>query len=129
MSSYRNFLPDYLYIAGSLSRRVIKVGKTKSPRRRQQELRRQEYGSIRDWRILYFIRVKNAGQIEDAVLFRLRQNDTEPNADDLSWGNSSEIVPCSFSVALDALAHFTSDEDRAKSWWATDWDQYCFQAM
>jgi hypothetical protein len=85
-----------------------------------------EYGGIRDWRILYSVKVKNVDQIENAVLFRLRQNDAEPNADDLSWGNTLEIGRCSFSVAFDALTHFTSDEDRIRSWWAPDWGRYCF---
>jgi hypothetical protein len=84
--SLRHYPFDHLYIAGSLSRRVIKVGITKNRRRRQQELRRKKYGGIRDWRILYSVWVKNAGEIEDSVLFRLRQHDAEPAADDLIMG-------------------------------------------
>lgn len=124
--SYR---PSYcLYLAHSKSRRAVKVGITSRPQRRQNELRRNRYGGIGDWQILYYVPVKDPLQVQNAVLYRLRQDDVAELQMEFirSCENAQEIAPCSFDEAYDALTHLVSDEARTGEWWAPHWRKYWF---
>jgi hypothetical protein len=51
----RFYGPGYVYIAGSLSHRVLKIGTTVNIRQQERRLRRTAYGSIDDWVLLYYV--------------------------------------------------------------------------
>ena len=53
----RYYSPGYVYIAGSLSERVLKIGVTINIHGQQAYLRNRRYGSIGDWVLLYYIHV------------------------------------------------------------------------
>jgi hypothetical protein len=124
MPSLRYFLPDHVYIAGSHYGRVVKIGMTKNPRRRQQNLRNRRYGGLRDWAILYYARAGR--RIETETLWRLRRHLTLESWQSESWGNATEIVRCSFSEAHEALSDLISDEEQTKAWWSPHWCNYLF---
>jgi hypothetical protein len=119
-SGPRAYLPDYVYIAGSLWGRVIKIGVTKNPQRRQNDLRREKYGGLSDWRILYFARARDAYVLESEALYRLRHYERPDH------GGSEEIVRCSFTQALDAVSELIAEEAQASAWWASNWPMYLF---
>src|SRR6202051_4110832 len=93
----RAYLPDYVYIAGSLWGHAIKIGVTKHPRRRQNDLRREKYGGLSDWGILYFARARGAYILESEALYRLRHYERPDHK------GAEEIVLCSFTQALDTV--------------------------
>lgn len=67
----RHYSSGYVYVAGSLSKKVLKVGTTTYIQQRQQTLSKEGYGGATDWKILAKVECKNAGQIEKNVQARL----------------------------------------------------------
>lgn len=127
---YRNregyYDPGFVYIAGSLAGRVMKIGKTKNPRRRQQNLQNERYGALSDWAILFYARANECARIESDTLWRLRRDLTVKSWESKSWQSAQEIVRCSFSEALDALSNLISDEQKTEAWWSPNWCKYLF---
>jgi hypothetical protein len=122
----RYYGSGYVYIAGSLSHRVLKIGTTVNIRQQERRLRRTAYGSIDDWVLLYYVRVDEAGRIEhDArrrlVRYReLRMYDKEGHRQ-----KGREIVNCRFGIALEALDGLLDDAQRSgatKSWRAAGYE-------
>jgi Bacterial RNA polymerase, alpha chain C terminal domain/T5orf172 domain len=122
----RYYGSGYVYIAGSLSHRVLKIGTTVNIRQQENRLRRTAYGSIDDWVLLYYVRVDEAGRIEhDArrrlVRYReLRMYDKEGHRQ-----KGREIVNCRFGIALEALDGLLDDAQRSgatKSWRAAGYE-------
>src|SRR5260370_26336544 len=101
----RYYEPGYVYIAGSLSNRVIKIGTTKKIRPQQKYLRNRKYGGIGDWGLLYYVWVDEGGKVEHEALRRVRRHQTlRMYTKDGSRQKGREIVQCSFSTSLDALS-------------------------
>jgi hypothetical protein len=110
----RFYGPGYVYIAGSLSHRVIKIGTTVNIRQQERRLRRTAYGSIEDWVLLYYVWVSEGGRIEhDArrLLKRYRQLRMYDKEGYRQKGR--EIVNCRFSIALEALTGLLDNAQRA----------------
>ncbi|EAQ33799.1 DNA-directed RNA polymerase alpha subunit [Nitrobacter sp. Nb-311A] len=122
----RYYAPGYVYIAGSLSHRVMKIGTTVNIRQQERRLRRTAYGSIDDWRLLYYVWVEEGGRIEHDTrraikrYRQLRMYDKEGHRQ-----KGREIVACRFGIALEALTGLLDDAQRAgatKSWQAGDYE-------
>jgi Bacterial RNA polymerase, alpha chain C terminal domain len=122
----RFYEPGYVYIAGSLSHRVMKIGTTVNIRQQERRLRRTAYGSIEDWVLLYYVWVSEGGRIEhDArrLLKRYRQLRMYDKEGHRQKGR--EIVNCRFGIALEALTGLLDDAQRAdatKSWRTSDYE-------
>lgn len=122
----RYYGPGYVYIAGSLSYRVLKIGTTVNIQHQERRLRRIAYGSIEDWVLLYYVWVEEGGRIEhDArrALKRYRQLRMYDKEGRRQKGR--EIVNCRFGIALDALTGLLDDAQRAdatKSWRASEYE-------
>jgi hypothetical protein len=122
----RYYDPGYVYIAGSLSHRVLKIGTTVNIRQQERRLRRTAYGSIEDWVLLYYVWVDEGGRIEhDArrALKRYRQLRMYDKEGHRQKGR--EIVNCRFGIALEALTGLLDDAQRAdatKSWRAGEYE-------
>jgi hypothetical protein len=87
----------YIYIAGSLESKVVKIGNAIWPERRVAALNTRYYGGITDWVILYHAKFEEAGKIEFAAhgrLFGCRQG-------------SREIFRCNYEIARKALMEAT----------------------
>jgi hypothetical protein len=54
----------YIYIAGSVSSRMIKIGVTGDIQNRRASLNQKLYGGANDWEILLSAHIGNAGRIE-----------------------------------------------------------------
>jgi hypothetical protein len=109
------YLPGYVYIAGSLSGRLIKIGTTVNIRRRRKELQNPGYGGFDDWVILYYVWVDEAIRIEYAALWRLRRYKLPK----IFQRKGREIVQCSFSMAQKTLSDFISGEERCRARWSS----------
>ncbi|MGY3449179.1 hypothetical protein ACVILH_001521 [Bradyrhizobium sp. USDA 4353] len=109
----RHYAPGYVYIAGSLEHRVLKIGTTVNIGAQEKRLRRTKYGSIGDWRLLYFVKVSEGGRIEhDArrILRRhqvLRMYDKEGHRQ-----KAREMVGCRFGLALEAVESLLAESER-----------------
>jgi hypothetical protein len=123
----RYYAPGYVYIAGSLLGRVIKIGTTRNVRQQQKKLRRLGYGSLSDWVLLYYVWVDEGGRIEHAARRRLRRYRTLRMYIKDGWSQKArEIVQCSFSMALEALSESIGDGARSSVWQSNNCYDYEF---
>ena len=100
----RYYNPGYVYIAGSLSKRVLKIGVTINIGRQQAYLRNRKYGGIGDWVLLYYVYVDMGGKVEhDARHLLAQYRQITWYRKDGSSQRGREIVKCSLSRALEAL--------------------------
>ena len=122
----RYYGPGYVYIAGSLSHRLLKIGTTVNIRNQEKRLQRTKYGSIGDWVLLYYVWVSEGGRIEhDArrLLLRYRQLRMYDKQGHRQKGR--EIVDCRFGIALDAIEGLLDEAQRSestKSWRAHEYE-------
>jgi hypothetical protein len=107
--------PGYVYIAGSLACRALKIGMTINIRRRRKELENPGYGGFDDWTMLYYVWVDESIRIEHSVLSRLQRYKIPKR----SRQTGREIVQCSFSMAQSALSDLISEEERSRAWWSS----------
>jgi hypothetical protein len=113
----RYYNPGYVYIAGSLSERVLKIGVTINIHRQQAYLRNRSYGGIGDWVLLYYVHVDNGGKVEHDARRRLKgYRQITWYKKDRSSQRGREIVKCSFGRALGALLEVMPEERRLKGW-------------
>jgi Bacterial RNA polymerase, alpha chain C terminal domain/T5orf172 domain len=120
--TFRNrfYDPGYVYIAGSLSHRVLKIGTTVNIRQQEKRLRRTAYGSIEDWVLLYYVWVSEGGRVEhDARRALVRYRDLRMYDKEGHRQKGREIVNCRFGLALEAIEGLLDDAQRTgatKSW-------------
>ena len=109
----REDTPGYVYIAGSLSGRVIKIGTTKDLAQRENQMRAEGYGGSRDWIILFSVHVPKGGEFEREVSSRVRGRRVYRTyfKDNIEQG-AVELHQCSFSEALRAMNERLSDAER-----------------
>jgi Bacterial RNA polymerase, alpha chain C terminal domain len=114
----RHYEPGNVYIAGSLSGRVIKIGTAKNMGRYPQYLQTRKYGSLGDWEILYCCWVnEGAGRIEHDARARLQPHKTMRMYEkDGHPQKGREILKCSFSAAFEALTAAIGDDKKSNEW-------------
>lgn len=94
----------YVYIAGSMLKKVIKVGTTESIAGRQSSLRKEGYAGCHDWTILAHVKVANCGRLEQRTLQLLDEyKNIESYLKDGKEQYAWEAFRCSFTVAKNAL--------------------------
>ncbi len=117
---------QYVYIAGSRSAKIIKIGTCRDCAQREKQLRAERYGGARDWRIVYSVEVRNAGAVEYTARSRLSRYVVGRDY----WKNNSrqtaiELLRCSFSQAESALLaamKSTNLEEPSKSSRSADYE-------
>ena len=67
----RNDAEGIVYIAMSRLGKIVKIGFTKSVEIRSESLNRTKYGGLNDWKIVFAIESKNAGEIENKICSKL----------------------------------------------------------
>jgi hypothetical protein len=123
----RYYEPGYVYIAGSLTNRVLKIGTTINIRSQEKRLRRTQYGSIDDWVLLYHVWVDEGGKIEhDARRVLRRYRDLRMYDKEGHRQKGREIVDCRFGIALEALTGLLDDGQRNDAWKSRRTDDYEF---
>jgi Bacterial RNA polymerase, alpha chain C terminal domain len=123
----RYYSSGYVYVAGSLSERVLKIGVTINIHQQQAYLRNRRYGGIGDWVLLYYVHVDSGGKVEhDARRLLERYRQITWYKKDSSQQRGREIVKCSFGRALKALLEVVPQEMRSKGWQSEHCDEFEF---
>lgn len=124
----RYHTPGWVYILGSASERVLKLGITVNLRQQTGRNRTQKYGGIGDWKLLYRVWVEASARIETNALGRLKKYKANRGylKDRQRPQRSREIVNCAFSTAVEALESCLSESERASAWRSNDTDAYEF---
>jgi hypothetical protein len=111
----RYYAPGYVYIAGSLSHRVLKIGATVNIRNQERRLQRTKYGSIGDWVLFYYVWVDEGGKVEhDARRFLLRYRELRMYDKEGHRQKGREIVNCRFGIAHEALEGLLNEAQRSE---------------
>jgi hypothetical protein len=106
-----------VYIAGSLSGRVIKVGTARDITQREHQSRAERYGGFPDWSVLIHVEVDDAGKVEREVSSRIRG--TRIYRGYIKDGReqvATEILQSSFSAAFKALAETIGGIEKPRYW-------------
>jgi hypothetical protein len=123
----RYYASGYVYIAGSFSSHLIKIGTTQNIGDYQKRLRSKKYGSVGDWVLLYYIWVDQAGKVEHDARRSLHDHQVlRMYLKDGSWQKGREIVRCSFAAALEALADCEGDRVHSEGWKSRRCEEFDF---
>ena len=123
----RHSKSGFVYVAGSLSGRVIKIGTAKHIGQREGQLRAERYAGFADWIVLFSIQVGEAGRVEHDASARVPgrrvfnsyfKNGVEQTA--------IEVLECPFSAAVEAIKESLGPTDNAEPWKAKWTYQYEF---
>ena len=96
----RNDSTGIVYIAGSLSGEVVKIGFSKAVEVRAESLNRTKYAGFNDWKILFALKSQNAGRIEtksNSLLYEYGSSTDYKH--DGHWVDSRETYHCAYSKA------------------------------
>jgi hypothetical protein len=108
---------QYVYIAGSLSERLIKIGTCRDCSQREQQLRSERYGGASDWKIIYKVIVRKSGAIEGRAHSRLSDYlVTRSYWKDGLRQEGIELLTCPFWRALDALTEVAEGSTLGPPW-------------
>ena len=108
---------QYVYIAGSLSAQLIKIGTCGDYQQREHQLRAEKYGSAGDWDVIFFIRARNAGAVEHSARAQLSHYIvTRDYWKDGFRQTAIELLQCSFHQAKDALLEAVGDSKLGEPW-------------
>ena len=96
----RNDSSGIVYIAGSLTGEIVKIGFSKAVEVRTESLNRTKYAGYNDWKILFALNSKNAGRIETKSNSLLREYAFSTDYEhDGHWQDSNETYHCAYSKA------------------------------
>jgi hypothetical protein len=100
----RHRAEQYVYIAGSLSAKLIKIGTCIDTMQRENRLRAERYGGAGDWEMIFTVWVKNAGAVEQSAHSRLSHYCVARDYwKDGVRQTGIELLECSFTVARRAV--------------------------
>jgi len=95
---------QFVYIAGSISSKLIKIGTCVDIAQRERKLRAERYGGAPDWEMIFKVWVKNAGAVEKSAHDRLsRYAVARDYWKDGIQQTGIELLECTFSEAKQAL--------------------------
>ncbi|MGD1036763.1 MAG: GIY-YIG nuclease family protein [Roseiarcus sp.] len=125
----RHHSSGYVYIAGSLSAKLLKIGTAIDIEQRKSNLRHQAYGGIHNWDMLFYAKVENGGKVEGEALRLLQRfKITRTYEKDGSLQEASELLQTSFPNAIKALAETIGDSKRENLWKSARWADYDWSA-
>lgn len=122
--------PGYVYIAGSLSGGVIKIGTAIDITQRENQLRAEQHAGFSDWEVLFFIKVTEAGRVEHDASVRVKGRKVYKNyfKDGISQ-TATEVLECSFSAARTAVVETVGEIANYETWQWTRAGEYEFSPV
>jgi hypothetical protein len=124
----RETATGYVYIAGSLRQRFIKVGVASDIWQRENQLRTERYGGASDWRILVYSIARNMQQREREISSQIRgERIYRGYIKDGYEQTATEIIRCPFSAALSAYAEVLGLLETARLEYLKKWTAYDFK--
>jgi len=110
------FRTAYVYVAGSISKRVLKIGTSNNPKDRVRRLNSERYGGANDWILLLQAFAKDSGSKEKEVQKRLISSFVKSSY--FKNGKTTEtyeLVDCSILKAQYALTSTLSKGEKIEA--------------
>jgi len=125
----RHAAAGYVYIAGSMRGRLLKIGTAVDVAQRERNLQGQTYGGFDDWVVLFHAKVSAGGRVEGEALRRLSvYRATRQYEKDGRSQEAGELLMVSLSKAKTALGAVLQDEGQvADLWQHPRWRDYEFK--
>ena len=94
-----------VYLAGSVTGRMMKIGQTSNLSKRSGELCKEQYGGASDWEMLTWVQADKAGEVEFDAHERLKAHNVKGSyVRNGQRQDCYELFQCSYLLAKDALA-------------------------
>ncbi|EHR01237.1 GIY-YIG nuclease family protein [Bradyrhizobium sp. WSM471] len=124
----RESASGYVYIAGSLLGRVIKIGVAGDMGQRARQLNSERYGGHGDWSVLIHVWVDDCGKIERTISDRIKGERVYATywKDGLEQ-TAKEMIQCSFSTAFKAYTEIVGSIVNEQRYLA-QWHEYEFSS-
>lgn len=123
----------HVYIAGSLSGRLIKVSFSRDCHKRVPEIRGQRYGGFGDWKLLEWFELENAGEIESRAQNQLLQFKVRlPYWKGSEEQHTNDVFSCSLSRASLVVREMLPWMTRMHKWHRISYfgnDEYEFEGV
>jgi T5orf172 domain len=95
---------QYVYIAVSSANNLIKIGTCVDCDQREKQLRAERYGNCGDWRMVDYVHVENAGEVEHRARSLLSEYAVVRSyVKDGVYQDGIELLKCTSEQALEAL--------------------------
>jgi hypothetical protein len=121
----RHHTTGYVYIAGSLSTKVIKIGTAVDIDQRERNLRGQTYAGVDDWKMLFSAKVGAGGKVEGDVLRELaRYSVSRAYEKDGRQQDAGEVLKAGFTIALNAMFRALKQVEFDEPWRSSAWAEY-----
>ncbi len=117
----------YVYIAGSLSAKVLKIGTAINVDQRERNLCGHNYANISDWKIIFHVAVADAGEVEQRALRSLeffRQGRTYEK--DGRVQVAGEVIDARLARVASAVVDAIGDAPTKNAWRSVNWKKYDF---
>jgi hypothetical protein len=107
----RHFATAYVYIARSPSTDLLKIGVTDDVKQRETTLNYEEaHGGLRDWKVLFSVKVENAGVIERKAIRSLESYKVVRSyVKNVKPQTATELIATDFDRARVAVSNATGD--------------------
>lgn len=107
----------FIYIAGSRSQRILKIGYSQSPKWRAGHLNVLSYGSASDWTLLLYVKCKRAGAVEHSLLTLHRNASVFGEYwKDRKYQQCFELLRCDFSALRVSLSQLLNETTMQNAW-------------
>jgi hypothetical protein len=116
----------YVYIAGSLSQGVIKIGFAPELDKRGRKLPPDAYGGASDWQLLYSASVDDGGRIEETARRRLKAFRVPAELIKDGAAQGVELLQTTFSRAQRAVSEAIGGGRCDNAWRSPHWSKYNF---
>jgi len=124
----RNKAEACVYVAGSISLKLIKVGMTKDVSNRFISLNGLGYGGVSDWTCLYWKKTEKAGEVEFRVHSKLNKYAAPTSYERFgNIVNCLETFSCDANLAINEVEGITSQEN--ESWKINNIEPYQFISL
>jgi hypothetical protein len=121
----RHHSPGYVYIVGSSSARLLKIGVTKNIEQRKLTLAQSTYGGADDWEMLFYTKVKNAGEVEQRAQRSLKDFQiVKTYKKEGSDQKAQELFETSFGKAIKAVSDAIGVADNENAWLSDFWSEF-----
>ena len=119
----------FVYIAGSVSAKRIKIGSTNNIDKREKYLNENKgYGNINDWKILYYVKSPKMGENEWKIQSFLKKYNEEsiPYYKEKELKYAKEIYRCSYSKVFEVFNEHFGNNNYPTKQLVSDFDKYKF---
>lgn len=116
---------QYVYIAGSKAGNLLKIGTASDIERRKYTLVNAVYGGFKDWEMIFYMKIREAGKVEGEAQRSLSQYQViRTYMKDGKHQEAKELLQTSFANALNAILRAANGQIDKNAFMSSKYAQY-----